>query len=203
MSNLNAMTKNTLLNISIYICKFFRFIYLLFFIGFTVVFVHYQFSPNSYDSVYFNQNSQNTFEFKIKQSSPDSKVNKEIEINKMIALTTIDSGSLFFLYFRLATVLILCYFITKEFQNVITSVKKMETFKKNNALAFKRIGIYLLIFFLITAFWSIEYSISDTHHEHRSTHLSFTPLLMMLFTFIMAEIFKEGHKISEENELTV
>ncbi|WP_117883911.1 DUF2975 domain-containing protein [Aureibaculum luteum] len=197
------MTKNIILNIAVYICKFLKLTYLLLLIGVTVVFVHYQINPKSYDSVYFNEKSNKTYEFKIKQSSPDSQVNKEIEMNKMTALNKIKTGSLYFLYLRLGTILVLSYLITKQFQIVITSVKKMETFKKNNAISFKRIGIYLFIIFIITSFWSVQYLFGDKYYEINKIEISLTPLIWMLLSFIMAEIFKEGHKISEENELTV
>jgi hypothetical protein len=33
--------------------------------------------------------------------------------------------------------------------------------------------------------------------------IAFLPLVLMLLAFVMAEIFKEGNLLSEENELTV
>ena len=35
------------------------------------------------------------------------------------------------------------------------------------------------------------------------TSISFTPLLFALISFILAEIFKEGNKLQQENELTI
>jgi len=91
------------------------------------------------------------------------------------------------------------FLITREFQNIVGSVKHFNTFKKDNVISFSRIGKYLLLFFLLTSYSVIEFQ----EGKNTETHISFIPLFFALLAFIMAEIFKEGNILMEENELTV
>jgi len=97
------------------------------------------------------------------------------------------------------TMLILLHLCIKEYQNIIQSVKSFSTFKQKNILSFKRIGKYLLIYFIVTSYTEIHYNEGGTS----TLDFNFTALLLMLTSFIMAEIFKEGSKLQQENDLTV
>ena len=79
------------------------------------------------------------------------------------------------------------------------SVKSLKTFQTNNVISFRKIGKYIFIIFLLTSYTSIQFE----NGGQSQIQFSFTPLLFMLFAFIMAEIFKEGNKLKVENDLTI
>lgn len=87
----------------------------------------------------------------------------------------------------------------KEFQKVIESVKEIKTFQERNVSSFRRIGKYLLISFILVSYSSFTFQQGGTS----SFYISFELLIIALLAYIMAEIFKEGNKLSEENKLTV
>ena len=56
-----------------------------------------------------------------------------------------------------------------------------------------------LLYFLLT----FKNSLYFGQGGFSQTSISFTPLLFALISFILAEIFKEGNKLQQENELTI
>lgn len=94
---------------------------------------------------------------------------------------------------------IVVFLIFSELIKVVQSIKSLQTFTANNIRAFKNIGIYLLIIFVLNIF-----ALSPGEEAYRfSLSIKFYPLIGSLFAFVMAEIFKEGNRLREENELTV
>ena len=87
----------------------------------------------------------------------------------------------------------------KEFQKVLQSVMSIQTFQIINVQSFRRIGIYILVIFLLTSY---DYIVFQQGGFSR-VHFSFTLLPLMILAFIMAEIFKEGNLLKTENELTI
>ena len=82
---------------------------------------------------------------------------------------------------------------------MIESVKELKTFQETNVLSFRKIGKYVLIIFIITCYSAL------TFQNGRISGFYFTPnlLILSLLAYIMAEIFKEGNNLEEENKLTV
>lgn len=193
------MKKNKLLNIAIMICKCIRILYILIFVLITGVFIHFQISPNSYKKATFNYK---TSSFNISKSS-GWKVNKEDKVitedNNVYALEKISTVSLYFIFFQFSATLIFIFLATKEFQKIMESVKNLKTFQSNNVASFRRIGKYIFIIFLLSSFTIIQFQQAGKSE----IHLNFTPLLLMLVAFIMAEIFKEGNSLQDENDLTI
>jgi hypothetical protein len=79
------------------------------------------------------------------------------------------------------------------------SVKGIKTFGENNVLSFRRIGGFVIGYAILTSYTSISFE----NGGFRGFSLSFTPLFLILFAFIMAEVFKEGVLLKEENDLTI
>lgn len=194
------MTKNTLLNIGIFICKFLRLLQIIVFVILTGIFVHFQISPSSYKNVDIDTKINNSgISFKKSSSYKihvDGQVPKDSDV---FTFNNIKTGSLYFNFMKLSIILILGFLCIKEFQKVIESVKEIKTFQKRNISSFRRIGKYLLIIFIL-----VSYS-SFTFQQGRTTgfYFSFELLILSLLAYIMAEIFFEGNKLSEENKLTV
>ena len=194
------MTKNYLLNAGIIICKLIRWFYVLILIILTGLFVHFQISPSTYKDVDFTLNSDRTGislrtvnTYKIHE---DGKVPEDSEV---FAIDELTMGSLYFNYLKVALVMLLGFLCVKEFQKVIESVKGIKTFQRRNVSSFRRIGQYLVVIFFLMSYSSFTFQQGGMS----GFYLSFELLILSLLAFIMAEIFKEGNNLLEENELTV
>jgi len=194
------MTKNTLLNIGIIICKFLRLFQIAVFVILTGVFVHLQISPSTYKNVDIDfKNNARGISIK-KTSSYKIYVDGQVpEDSDVFTVNNIKTISLFFNFIKLSLILILSFLCLKEFQKVIESVKEIKTFQKRNVSSFRRIGKYLLIIFILVSYSSITFQQGGTS----GFHISFELLILALLAYIMAEIFMEGNKLSEENKFTV
>lgn len=193
------MTKNTLLNIAIVICKFLRLFYIVIFLIFTGGFVHYQMSPSSYHDVDVKINTSSLFETGISKSYKihvDGKVPEDFEV---FTLNKLKYTSLYFNFIKLSVVLLFSFLCIKEFQNVIESVKEINTFQEQNVTSFRKIGKYLLVIFVLMSYSSFTFQQGGIS----GFDISFTLIILSLLAYIMAEIFKEGNNLSEENKLTV
>jgi hypothetical protein len=194
------MTKNILLNIGVIICKFLRLFYIVIFLILTGIFVHYQISPSTYQNVDFDSKVNSTG-FTLKKSSSykihvDGKLPKDSEV---FTFDKLKYSSLYFNFIKFTIVMLLSYLCVKEFQRVIESVKKIKAFQKRNISSFRRIAIYLSIIFLLVSYWSFSFEQGGTS----GFYFYFEPLILALLAYIMAEIFKEGNDLLEENKLTV
>ncbi len=117
----------------------------------------------------------------------------------VFTLDKIKVSSLYFLYFRTIAILILVFLCFKRFQNVIESLKSIESFKKSNVLYLKRLAFYLFLIFIVNLYVYIGFEEGSL----TSISISVTPLLLALLSIILAEVFKEGNQLMEENKLTV
>lgn len=189
------MTKNRLLNIAITLCKFIRLIYIVLFLVLTIGFIHFQINPDAYKDAKYGYNSSGISFNK----STKWKVSGAGDDKDVYTLNNIKITSLYFLYFKLSTVLVLVFLSVKEFQKVVQSVKNIQTFQINNAISFNRIGKYILAIFLLTSYNSIRFQ----QGGFSGFQVSITPLILMILAFIMSEIFKEGNSLKAENDLTI
>ena len=193
------MTKNTLLNIGIIICKFLCLFYIVIFLVLTGLFVHFQFSPSSYEDVSSKMDTSSVFKTSISKSYKIHVDGKVPEDSEVFTLNKLKYSSLYFNFIKLSIVLLFSFLCAKEFQNVIESVKEINTFQKRNVSSFRRIGKYLLVIFILMSYSSFTFQQGGTS----GFYISFTVLILSLLAYIMAEIFKEGNKLLEENILTV
>jgi len=194
------MKKNTILNIAIIICKSLRLFYVLIFFAITVIFVHYQISPSSYKGLNLKINNSfndNNFSFsKSDKINVDGKTPLDAEVFRIDKL---EFTSFLFNYIQLSLIFALYFLCTKEFQNIIESVRKINTFQKENSRSFKKIGKYLLLLFFITGYTSYKFELGGIN----GFNISFTLLIFTLVTYIMSEVFKEGERLKTESELTI
>ena len=198
------MTKNRLLKIAIAICKFTKLIYILSFIATTVIFIHIQIDRGAYNDIKINYTgTPTTFSIGSNKSYSDKWKDPYNEVYVLEKLTT---TTIYLIYFKFTCIFILLFLSIKQFQNIIQSVKRLDTFRLNNIISFRRIGKYSILYFILTLLYFIL-SFNNTLYFGQGgfsqTSISFTPLLFALISFILAEIFKEGNKLQQENELTV
>jgi hypothetical protein len=198
------MTKNKLLNIAIGICKFLKLIYILSFVVITIIFIHIQIDKEAYNDLKINHTDpQTTLSVGINKSYSNKWENPYNEVYVLEKLTT---TTIYLIYFKFACIFALLFLSIKEFQNIIQSVKRLDTFRLNNILSFRKIGKYLILYFMLTLLYftlSFKNTLYFGQGGFSQTSISFTPLLFALISFILAEIFKEGNKLQQENELTI
>lgn len=193
------MTRNKLLNLAIVICKVVRVFYVALFMLFTGLFIHFQVSPNSYKDAKFNFETSSFTMSKAnnwKTNNENGSVPKDKDV---YTFEKISKGSLYFIYFQFSALLFFIFLSTKEFQKIMESVKNLKTFQNNNVTSFRKIGKYIFIIFILSSFNFIQFE----QGGKSQIHLSLTPLLFMLTAFILAEIFKEGNSLKQENDLTI
>jgi len=194
------MTKNTLLNIAIVICKFLRLFYITIFIILSGLFVHYQISPSTYKNIDVKANLNNiegfVTTFKSDKIHVDGKVPEDSEV---FTLNQVKYSSLYLNFVKLSIVIFLSFLCIKEFQKIIESVKEIKTFQNRNIASFRKIGKYLLVIFVLISYTSITFEKGG----FSGVSISFNLLFLALLAFIMAEIFKEGNNLSEESKLTI
>lgn len=184
------MTKNNLLNLAIVLFKVFQSFYVLGFVVLTILFVHIQVEGDFYkDKILTIEKASISYTSSVKVDSE----NKGLTMDKM------NTASLYITYLRISCLFVLLFLATREFEKIMKSVRNLSTFQDANFNSFRRIGRYALIYFFVASFYTYEFS--DIGYS--GFNISFTPLIVMLFAFIMAEIFKEGSTLLEDKELTI
>lgn len=187
------MKKINLLKISVIICKSIRVMLITTFILFTVFFIHFQTNPKYYK----NLNSKDST-VKINKSST-TKITLFRESFNLSELNNISKTALYVNYIKLAAVYFFIFLATKEFEKVMQSVKNLKTFQNNNVTSFRKIGKYIFYIFLITSFINIDLKKGGSS----GINLNFELLIWMLLVYILAEVFKEGNNLQQENNLTI
>ena len=193
------MQKNKILSVAVIICKIVKVFYALLFAVFTLFFIHFQVSPNSYERATFNYKNSS---FEMNKSTSWKNFDKngfELKDEDVFSLDKISKTSLYIIYFQFSAVLLFIFLSVKEFQKVIESIRNLETFQNNNVKSFRKIGKYIFFIFILTSFIFLNFD----QGGKSQIHISFTPLLLVLLAFILAEIFKEGNLLKQENDLTI
>ncbi|SMG07669.1 Protein of unknown function [Marivirga sericea] len=105
------------------------------------------------------------------------------------------------IFFAARAIILLSLFIIglQSLIKIIKSIESLSTFKLDSIIYFKRIGLVMLLSFVLSCF--------DLSYLDHSLSISFSlELQYLLFAFIaytMAEVFKEGNSLLEENQLTI
>jgi len=82
---------------------------------------------------------------------------------------------------------------------IIKSIKTIHAFRENTSRHFNTIGHIMLACFVISSF---ELTYVDPGFKFTFS-LDLTFILLSFLSYVLAEIFKEGHKLWEENQLTI
>ncbi|WP_343328261.1 DUF2975 domain-containing protein [Polaribacter staleyi] len=192
------MEKNKLLNIAVVVCKSIRVIYIIVFIILTGIFIHLQIDPDTYNKANYSFHNK-TSGFKIIKSKRWKISSTKLEDKDVYTIDKILKTSLYINYLKLVAILLFIFLATKEFQKIMQSVKHLKTFQKNNVNSFRKIGKYIFMIFLLSSYVKVNFQ----QGGFSSTNINFTPLFLMLIAFILAEIFKEGNLLQQENDLTI
>ena len=191
------MTKNTLLNIAITIARILKGLLIVGAILLTVLLVYTQIDSEVFANreIKISQSSS-SFGYSRSDSSTFNDANKDSSPFTIGKLKTV---STFVFYFKGLLVLALYYMSINAFEKIMLSVKTLKTFNVNNAKLFRRIGQYIIAISILTS-----YSVMRFESGIQSKlAIEFTPLIVALLAFILAEIFKEGNDLKQENDLTI
>ena len=107
---------------------------------------------------------------------------------------------LFVFYASKACLMIICYIlIIRKSLEVVESIKSLATFRLDNIRSFRIIG-NLFVFLFVLNILHLSYQ-----QDSWELTLQFDPsyLLGTLVGYLLAEIFREGNKLMEENKLTI
>ncbi|MGV3704096.1 MAG: DUF2975 domain-containing protein [Arcticibacter sp.] len=189
------MKKNPLLNVAMFTCKVFCFMQLAMLLLITVVLVHWHVNREFYSEMVLTSGflSKSTIGYSVTTRWTTE------TLKAPLTLSNVKPASLYFSYIQIAMILLFTFLAFKEFLKVIRSVRLIQTFKKANIKSFRSIGKYFLLIFILTSF-SVVYFEQGMFY---GVSLSVTPLILMFVAYILAEIFKEGNDLSEENQLTI
>jgi hypothetical protein len=191
------MKKNSLLTLAILTGKLLLVFNVLMFLILTYFLIHVQVSPERYAGKKFSV--MRTAESALTYSRTEHWGHAKPTVANTIAMSEVTRTSLYFNYVQLTAILVLIFIIIQEFLSVIRSVRSVETFRGSNVKAFRKMGLWLFLLFLASGFSSI----STEFMNHQTIYFRITPLILMLLSYVMAEIFKEGNELSEENQLTI
>jgi len=191
------MKRNTLLNLALVTGRLLIIFNILTFLAMTCMFIHVQVSPQSYVGSKFSvfKTDESVFRYSRTEKWGDA---ISIDANS-ISVNQLTTASLYFNYFQIAAILIFTFMIIRAFLSVIRSVQFTETFRSSNARVFRKMGMWLLFIFFLSAFSFVS---TDSMIQY-TFYLRITPLILMLLAYIMAEVFKEGSELSEESQLTI
>lgn len=190
------MTKNTLLNITIAISRILKISLIVGAVALTGLFVYIQIDNDVFKDQEITLNKESSIGFTSTSESTFGDVDKDSNLYTIGNLKTI---SLYVIYFKALIVMVLIYLSITAFEKIMLSVKSLKTFSTSNAKRFRKIGKYILVIIILTNVTILRFE-SGTLSK---ISISLTPLLCALLAFVMAEIFKEGHSLKEENDLTI
>lgn len=105
----------------------------------------------------------------------------------------------YFLCLRAMTLVVILYLILQTVLKVIRSISSLKTFQMENIESFRLMGKYFLLWFLVTI-PSLKFIGSSFQI---GIGLNFKYAVFGLICFVLAEIFSEGNKLMEENNLTI
>ncbi|PWJ57089.1 Protein of unknown function (DUF2975) [Dyadobacter jejuensis] len=190
------MKKVNTLEFSVLLCKSLYILIALMAIGATVIFIHLQMDPLYYTRWNVSFLTQKGI---LSYSFFESWHTDHTKANSLIALDKIKVTSLYFNYLQIIGILTLIFLTVKEFLKVIESVKLIETFHQRNILSFQKMCKYLFVIFILSSITIVNAQEANLY----SYSLRFTPIILSLAALIMAEIFKQGNQLLEENQLTI
>lgn len=192
--NIITMKRNKLLTFAIY---FFRLVQVFLIIGFiTSIFLLfvYQFYPDKFSNYRFNPATSEIDLIDIKIFGSENESNDlAISINEVKPVT------IYLLFLQLIAIFVLTWLAIKEFINVIRSLQQWQTFSNYNVEAFRKMGTYFVVIFILS---NISFYLVGNKGK-LSFDLDLTFGALALVSFILAEIFKEGNRLYEEEQLTV
>jgi small-conductance mechanosensitive channel len=195
------MTKNTLLNIAISVSRLLKIILIIAAIVLTGLFVYAQIDKETFadKEIVLSANPSLTGVSYIVSNVWKENTKDATYDLKPYTFGKLKTVSLYINYFKGLIVAVLMFLIIRAFETIMLSVKTLKTFSRSNVKLFRQIGLYVVFVTILTSYTVLRFESG----EQTVSHVSLTPVIYTLLAFIMAEIFKEGENLREENDLTI
>lgn len=175
-----------------------------------VVFIHSEFSPQTYNKVIVNKENYNLSYNINTPPAPATYDEYKKSNNENIYYNKLSSVSKVILIIRIIISLIFTFLIINQLLNFINSVKNYSTFYGNNSKYFQKMGKYFSILLLFQILFSQKtYTIvfPDYAHTYLFIEFNLTPYIFLggslILCLIISQVFKEGEQLRIENDLTV
>jgi len=200
------MKRNKLLYLTLLLSRAIRVILMAGLVLLVIVFIHWHLNPDHYKSVQLtvDNGSISFFEGKTEAAKPVPSLTNDPFLpggvsGKRAFLNDLKPFSIYFTFFQLVLSLILSYYIFREVITILKSVQVFQPFIAANISSFQRIGYLCLSILALNSFHFL--------HTNQTSFISFSInyslLIVVLITFILAEIFKEGQNLYEQDKLTI
>ncbi|MBD1392298.1 DUF2975 domain-containing protein [Mucilaginibacter glaciei] len=112
-------------------------------------------------------------------------------------------------FLLIALTLQVLYTIAKTINQIIKSIYQDDMFSEHCIKLIRKTGIYIITYSLVDYIYSwLTYAerkilLGSTLVSVNNTSFSFEAVLLAIFVFIIAEAFKQGAKLREQQELTI
>ena len=118
---------------------------------------------------------------------------------KQVYLNDLKPFSIYFTFFQLILSVIFSYLIVQEVIRILKLVQEFQPFNAANIKSFQRLGYLCLSILVLNSF----HFLNTNKTSFISFGISYSLLIFMLVAFILAEIFREGQKLYEQEKLTI
>ncbi len=193
------MKKNKLLYLALLVSKVIR---VLIFLGLAlllIIFIHWHIDKDYYKAVQISVDNGSLFISESKTETADPVPHLSSNSGKRVYLNDLNPFSIYFTFLQICVTLVLSFFIAREVIRILKSVHESQPFNAGNITSFQRIGYLCLS---LTALNSLRFLITN-QTSFKSFSINYTLFIFMLITFILAEIFREGQKLYEQDKLTI
>jgi hypothetical protein len=112
---------------------------------------------------------------------------------------TVPKGLLLFYGLKACLMMVGYLLVVRESLLVVDSIQSLETFRQRNITSFRKIGQLFIALFLVNLF---HFGMDDGAWE---LTIQFEPIYLLgtLIGYVLAEIFREGNNLMEEQKLTI
>jgi hypothetical protein len=116
-----------------------------------------------------------------------------------VLMSDLSRPMMYWLFLRVTIFVALTILITRTALKVVHSIKSLRTFYNDNPRHLKNIALYAFIAFVFSIFNFIFYN--GTSELNLKT--AFGPLVLAVAALVLAEVFNEGKKLLEEQNLII
>ncbi len=193
------MKRNKLLNVALVVTKAIQALIILVLVILVIAFVHIHFSKDDYKGVQISIQNGNLSMYESKGDNIETAPAPSYTSDKKVYLKDLNLFSFYFTFLQIVFSMALCFLIAQQVIRILKSVQEFQPFAEGNIKAFKRIGYYCLSIAIVNCF---RFLITQ-NSSSITFSIDYFLLIFMLVVFVLAEIFREGLKLYEQDKLTI
>lgn len=189
------MIQNRVIRYALWTSKIIKGACLILGVAFLVLVAHWHISPLSYDSVEVSE----AFRPGYGVNGFRLKLGDKIIPDTGTKLSKLPSLMIYWLLLRAVIFVGLTWLMIGVAQKILKSISSFETFHQNNVVQFRVLARYGLIAFIFSCFnFSYLNESLDVYFQ-----ITWSPLLLMISSYVLAEVFREGNRLREEQKLII